>query len=63
VKCRSSEFAKWFWARQGRIGQKKAIIAVAREILSMLYLLLQTGELYNPEKRVHPQAGVAPIPA
>ena len=63
VKCRSSEFAKWFWARQGRIGQKKAIIAVARKILSLLYLLLQTEELYNPEKRVHPQAGAAPTPA
>jgi transposase len=63
VKTRNSEFSKWFWTRQGRIGQKKAIIAVARKILSLLYLLLQTGEMYDPNKRVPLQAGAAPVPA
>jgi transposase len=63
VKCRSSEFAKWFWVRQGRIGQKKAIIAVARKILSLLYLLLQTGQLYDPTKQVHLPSKAAPASA
>lgn len=63
VRTRNSEFAKWFWVRQCRIGQKKAIIAVARKILSLLYLLLQTGEMYDPGKRRCLKAWEAPIPA
>ena len=47
VKTRNSEFNRWFWARQGRMGRKKAIIAVARKILSRIYTLLQSGELYK----------------
>lgn len=63
VKSRNSEFAKWFWPRQGRIGQKKAIIAVARKILCLLYFYLQTGELYDPEKRGRQNAEGAPAAA
>jgi transposase len=63
VKATKSEFSKWFWKHQGRIGQKKAIIAVARKILSLLYLLLQTGQLYDPAKQVHLRVEVAPISA
>jgi hypothetical protein len=47
VKTRNSEFNRWFWARQGRLGRKKSIIAVARKILSCIYTLLQSGELYK----------------
>ena len=31
VKTRNSEFSRWFWARQDRIGRKKAIIAVVEK--------------------------------
>jgi len=37
--------------------------AVARKILCLLYLLLQTGEMYNQVKRDYLQAGAAPTPA
>lgn len=63
VRTRNSEFAQWFWVRQGRIGQKKAIIAVARKILSLLYLLLQTGEMYDPDKQRYLKTGAAPAAA
>ena len=48
VKTRNSEFNRWFWSRQGRIGKKKAIIAVARKLLFRLYTLLARGEFYSP---------------
>lgn len=50
VTSRKSEFSKWYWARQGHLGSKKTIIAVARKILVLLYRLLQTGEFYDPDK-------------
>jgi transposase len=57
VKTRKSEFNRWFWARQGRLGRKKAIIAVARIILSRIYTLLQSGELYKaPNTAVIPES-------
>ena len=48
VKTRYSEFQKWFWPRQCRLGRKKAIIAVARKLLCLLYTLLSKGVLYSP---------------
>ncbi|WP_114298876.1 transposase [Anaerobacterium chartisolvens] len=48
VRCRSSSFAKWFWSHQGKLGKKKAIIAVARKILTLIYKLLKSGEFYDP---------------
>lgn len=48
VKTRNSEFQKWFWPRQCRLGRKKAIIAVARKLLYTLYTLLARGVLYSP---------------
>ena len=48
VKTRNSEFQKWFWPRQCRLGPKKAIIAVARKLLCLLYTLLSKGVLYSP---------------
>ena len=48
VKKRDSQFHRWFWPRQCRIGQKKAIIAVARKLLYLLYTLLSRGVLYSP---------------
>lgn len=48
VKTRDSEFQKWFWPRQCRLGRKKAIIAVARKLLYLLYTLLSRGMFYSP---------------
>lgn len=48
VRVRNSSFAVWFWSHQGKLGKKKAIIAVARKILTLSYKLLQSGEFYDP---------------
>ena len=48
VKARNSRFSIWFWKHSGRLGKKKAIIAVARKLLVTIYTMLETGEIYNP---------------
>lgn len=48
VRVRGSSFHAWFWSHQRKVGQKKAIIAVARKLLKLIYLLLSAGELYKP---------------
>jgi transposase len=48
VYARNSTFHTWFWKRQSRIGRKKAIIAVARKMLSLIYKLLASGGFYDP---------------
>ena len=48
VKVRNSPFHDWFWTHQHKLGQKKAIIAVSRKLLMLIYLLLQSGEAYRP---------------
>ena len=45
-------FSKWFWSHQGHIGQKKAIIAVSRKLLKMIYILLEKGQYYDPNYAV-----------
>ena len=52
VKVRNSSFSKWFWSHQGHIGQKKAIIAVSRKLLKMIYILLEKGQYYDPNYAV-----------
>lgn len=47
VRTRNSCFHDWFWSHQGKIGQKKAIIAVARKILKLIYVLLFRREKYT----------------
>ena len=47
VRSRNSNFNKWFWSHQAKIGRKKAIIAVARKILALIYVLLQKHEFYD----------------
>lgn len=44
VRTRGSNFAKWFSSHQGKLGRKKAIIAIARKILALIYKLLKSGE-------------------
>ena len=48
VRTRNSSFHDWFWTHQGKLGRKKAIIAVARRILMLIYKLLKSGEFYDP---------------
>ena len=48
VRTRKSQFHDWFWSHQGKLGQKKAIIAVARKLLKLIYLLLSTDQLHQP---------------
>jgi len=48
VRTRKSGFHDWFWTHQGKLGKKKAIIAVARKILVLAYKLLKSGEFYDP---------------
>ncbi|HEX3030303.1 MAG TPA: IS110 family transposase [Clostridia bacterium] len=47
VRSRNSKFALWFWSHQGKLGRKKAIIAVARKILAVSYTMLKNDEFYD----------------
>lgn len=49
VRSRNSYFNSWFWSHQGKLGRKKAIIAVSRKILKLIYHLLKTNQRYNME--------------
>jgi transposase len=49
VRSRHSYFHDWFWCRQGRLGRKKAITAVSRKILKLIYLLLSRRTFYDPK--------------
>ena len=47
VRTRHTRIAKWFWSHQGKIGQKKSIIAVARKLLVYIYMVLSSRSPYN----------------
>jgi transposase len=47
VKTRNTRFSNWYWRNVKRLGEKKAIIAVARKLLCYIYSMMSTGELYN----------------
>ena len=49
VRTRNTPFSAWFWSHQGKLGKKKAIIAVSRKILSLIYTLLSTDQCYDNE--------------
>lgn len=52
VRVRGSKFHSWFWSHQGRLGRKKAIIAVSRNILVLIYRLLERNQPYDPNYAV-----------
>jgi len=54
VRTRNSSFHEWFWTHQGKLGRKKAIIAVARKILVLIYKLLKSGGFYDPMEAKKP---------
>lgn len=47
VRTRNTPIANWFWSHQGKLGKKKAIIAVSRKMLSLCYTLLSTDQFYD----------------
>jgi len=47
VYARNSVFHDWFWRHQAKLGRKKAIIAVARKMLTLIYSMLQSGQMYD----------------
>jgi len=47
VKQRETPFHDWFWTRQGRLGKNKAITAVSRKMLKLIYTLISSNTLYN----------------
>lgn len=54
VRSRNTPFGHWFWSHQGKLGKKKAIIAVSRKILSLIYCLLETDQFYDVEIAMKP---------
>lgn len=44
---RSSYLSSWFWKIKQRRGAKKAIIALARKVLVIIYNMLKTGSVYD----------------
>lgn len=51
VKVRNSPYHDWFWTHQSKLGKKKAIIAVARKLLTLIYTLLDAGQMYRPPEK------------
>jgi len=49
VKSRENPFRDWFWSHNRKMGDKKAIIAVARKLLKLIYLLVRDDILYDKE--------------
>jgi len=47
VRARDTRLSNWYWRNVNRLGQKKAIIAVARKLLVYIYTMLKTGEMYD----------------
>ena len=47
VRTRNTRLSNWYWGNVKRLGEKKAIVGVARKILVYIYALLKNGELYD----------------
>jgi transposase len=47
VRVRNTRLSNWYWSNVKRIGNKKAIVAVARKLLVYIYAMLKSGETYN----------------
>jgi transposase len=47
TRTRDTRPSNWYWRNVKRLGQKKAIIAVARKLLVYAFHMLSTGELYD----------------
>ena len=47
IKTRDCRPSLWYWRNVKRLGDKKAITAVARKLLCYIYAMLKSGELYD----------------
>jgi transposase len=47
IKKRDTRLSLWYWRNVARLGEKKAITAVARKLLCYIYAMLKSGELYD----------------
>jgi transposase len=47
TKTRNTRLSLWYWRNLKRLGDKKAITAVARKILCYIYAMLKSGEYYD----------------
>ena len=47
TKTRNTRLSNWYWSNVKRLGEKKAITAVARKLLTYIYAMLKSGELYD----------------
>ena len=54
AKNRKNPFGCWFWKNQARLGKKKAITAVSRKILSLIYYLITNDKCYDNEVAMRP---------
>jgi len=47
TKTRGTRLSLWFWRNKTRLGDKKAITAVARKLLRYIYAMLKNGTYYD----------------
>jgi hypothetical protein len=47
TRTRNTRLSNWYWTNVKRLGEKKAITAVARKLLVYIYSMLKSGELYD----------------
>ena len=47
TKTRNTRLSNWYWSNVKRLGEKKAITAVARKLLIYIYAMLKSGQLYD----------------
>jgi hypothetical protein len=47
TKTRDTRLSLWYWRNMPRLGNKKAITAVARKLLCYIYAMLKDGTLYD----------------
>jgi len=47
IRTRNTRLSNWYWSNVKRLGEKKAITAVARKMLVYIYAMLKSGELYD----------------
>jgi transposase len=47
TKARGTRLSLWYWRNTSRLGNKKAITAVARKLLCYIYVMLKNGTLYD----------------
>jgi transposase len=47
IKTRNTRLSLWYWRNVKRLGDKKAITAVARKLLCYIYAMLESGSFYD----------------